>query len=283
MKNFLRLTLSIMLSFAVISCVYADTNNLSDRKIIKQIKKYNRKIKRNPESAKLYLKRGYLKFCLKDYKSAIEDLTSSQGIDPDNVDIYYLRGRAWFEKGNYQDAMEDFDKAIELKKRDSKLYVSRGLVKDRIGEHESAIEDFTLAIKYNKHSRTAYINRGIANDKLGKPIAAVGDYQRAIKVSKGIAPDAYYNMGLAQCKRENYEDALEDFTKAIEQNPMYSNAYYNRGLVYIKLNHLQYAKLDFEKAVQYNHQNTLAREALKDLNKKLKEMYDTTLPDWMLE
>lgn len=283
MKNFVRLTLSVIVLFAFISCSYANSSNLSDRRIIKQIKKYNKKIKRNSENAKLYIKRGYLKFCLKDYNSAIEDLTLAQGIEPNNVDIYYLRGRAWFEKENYQDAMEDFDNALKLKKRDSKIYVSRGLVKDRIGEHESAIEDYTLAIKYNRKSRTAYINRGIANDKLGKPIAAIGDYQRAIKISKGIAPDAYYNMGLAQCKRKNYEDALEDFTKAIEQNPMYSNAYYNRGLIYIKLNSLELAKLDLEKAVQYNPQNIDARDALKDLNKKRKEMYDTTLPDWMLE
>lgn len=283
MKNFLRLVLSIIVLFVFVTCSYANTSNLSDRKIIKQIKKYNKKIKRNQENPKLFLKRGYLKFCLKDYKSAIEDFTLAQALDSENVNVYYLRGRAWFEKENYQDAMDDFNKALELKRKDSKIYVSRGLVKDRIGEHESAISDYTLAIKYDKNSRTAYINRGITNDKLGKPIAAVGDYQRAIRVSKGFAPDAYYNMGLAECKRERYEEALEDFTKAIEQNPMYSNAYYKRGLVYIKLNHLQLAKLDFEKAVQYNQQNKEAREALKELNKKLKEMCDTTLPDWMLE
>lgn len=281
MKNLLKTVFIIFISMLMINPVFADT--LSDRKIIKQIKKYNKKIKRNSESSNLYLKRGYLKFCLKDYKSAIEDFTSAQNLAPNDTDIYYLRGRAWFERGNYQDALEDFDKAAELKPRDFKIYISRGLVKDRLGDYESAIADFTTAIKYNKRSKAAYINRGISNDKSGRPIAAVGDYRRAIKVSKGVAPDAYYNIGLAQCKRELYEDALDNFSKAIEQNPFYSNAYYNRGLVYLKLNRLQFAKSDFEKAIQYDHQNSQAREALKNLNEELRQMYDTTLPDWMLE
>ena len=64
---------------------------------------------------------------------------------------------------------------------------------------------------------------------------------------------------------------------------MYSNAYYNRGLVYLKQNHLQYAKIDFEKAIQYDHQNNDAKESLKSLKKELNDMYDTTLPSWMLE
>ena len=284
MKHYLKLFTVILLCFSITTCVFANSaENLSDRKIIKQIKKYNKKIKRNNNSARLYLKRGYLKFCLKDYKSAIEDFTTAQSMAPTNVNIYYLRGRAWYERGNYQDAMEDFNKAIELKKHDSKLYISRGLLKDKIGEYDSAIDDYTIALKYNKHSGIAYINRGIAKDKSGKPIASIGDYQRAIKVSKEVAPQAYYNMGLAQCKREQYEDAVENFSKAIELNSIYSDAYYNRGKAYIKLNHLQYAKFDFEKAVQYNHQNTQAREALKNLNEQLDKMYDTTLPDWMLK
>lgn len=283
MKNFVRLAISILVLFAFVTSSYANSSNLSDRKIIKQIKKYNKKINRNSESAKLYIKRGYLKFCLGDYKSAIEDLTLAQGLTPNNYNIYYLRGRAWYKKGNYQDAMEDFDKAIELKRRDSKLYVSRGLVKDSLCEYESAIADYTLALKFDKKSRTAYINRGIANDKIGRPIAAIGDYQRALKISKGSCADVYYNMGLAKCKQEKYEDALEDFTSAIEQNPHYSNAYYNRGLVYLKLDRLQLAKKDFEKAVQYDHQNSAARKSLKELNDTLQKMLDTTLPDWMIE
>ena len=105
MKNFIRLTLSVIVLFAFIGCSYANSSNLSDRKIIKQIKKCNKRIKRNPEDVKLYIKRGYLKFCLKDYKSAIEDLTLAQGLDEKNSNIYYLRGRAWYEKGNFQDAM----------------------------------------------------------------------------------------------------------------------------------------------------------------------------------
>lgn len=39
----------------------------------------------------------------------------------------------------------------------------------------------------------------------------------------------YYERGLSKAKLEDYEGAIEDFTKAIELNPNDSNAYNKRG------------------------------------------------------
>ncbi len=43
------------------------------------------------------------------------------------------------------------------------------------------------------------------------------------------APEEYYNMGIAEAKQGNYDEALEDFNKAIELKPEYINAYINRA------------------------------------------------------
>ena len=54
--------------------------------------------------------------------------------------------------------------------------------------------------------------------------------------------EAYYNQGNAYEKKGQYNEAISDYTKAIEINPMYADAYYTRGVVY-------YYKKDYEKAL----------------------------------
>jgi tetratricopeptide (TPR) repeat protein len=43
------------------------------------------------------------------------------------------------------------------------------------------------------------------------------------------APEEYYNMGIEEANQGNYDEALEDFNKAIELKPEYTQAYINRA------------------------------------------------------
>jgi len=46
---------------------------------------------------------------------------------------------------------------------------------------------------------------------------------------KGFDADAYY-LGVEYVKNENYQEAIESFTRAIKINPDYDEAYLGRGL-----------------------------------------------------
>ncbi len=47
-------------------------------------------------------------------------------------------------------------------------------------------------------------------------------------------PVAYNNRGLAYAKKGQYDQAISDFTKALEINPRFTAAYYNRGSTYFE-------------------------------------------------
>lgn len=248
---------------------------MTDAQIIKMIKKLDKKINRKEDNAKLYIQRGFYKFILKDYGSALEDYTTAEELTPKNSVIYYSKGRIWAEKKNYTSAIEEFDKAISLNKKDSKVYVSRGMAKQGLNDLNGAIADYNLAIKYCRSNSNAYINRGVVKYKQKNYDGAMSDFQKAIKLSKKYSPDAYYNLGLVQCQNEEYEDGIDSFSIAIEQNPKYALAYYNRGLAYLKVDNQQLAKSDFEKACQIEPSNKKYRESLNNvkeyLNNLLKE------------
>jgi tetratricopeptide (TPR) repeat protein len=59
--------------------------------------------------------------------------------------------------------------------------------------------------------------------------------------------NAYYNRGLSYYYLENYQAAIQDYTKVIELDSQYVNAYKFRGLVYIILGRDPDAVADFKK------------------------------------
>ena len=68
---------------------------------------------------------------------------------------------------------------------------------------------------------------------------------------------AYSNRGLSKANLQDYQGAIEDYTKAIELNPNYSKAYNNRGNSKLKLNQKNSACSDFNKAKELGDEEAI--------------------------
>ncbi len=66
----------------------------------------------------------------------------------------------------------------------------------------------------------------------------------------------YYTQGLIYFEQGHYQEAIPEFTKAIEIDSRYSNAYYARGRTMFKLKSYQQAVDDFDKALKLEPKNT---------------------------
>ncbi|PSB04588.1 tetratricopeptide repeat-containing S1 family peptidase [Merismopedia glauca] len=95
-----------------------------------------------------------------------------------------------------------------------------------------------------------------ANDKYEK-----GNYQEAIEnYTKAIEIDpqytnAYNNRGIAYGNLGNYQQAISDYARAIALNPQDPDAYYNRGNAYDDLGEYQKAISDYDRAITLNPQD----------------------------
>jgi ketosteroid isomerase-like protein len=94
-----------------------------------------------------------------------------------------------------------------------------------------------------------YYNRGNIYGKKGNLIQAISDYTKAIEINP-IFTEAYYNRGNTYEKQGNLTQAISDYTKAIETNPKYAAAYCNRGNVYQTQGNLPLAIADYNKALE---------------------------------
>ncbi len=72
--------------------------------------------------------------------------------------------------------------------------------------------------------------------------------------------EAYFNRGLAYASNGQYEEAITDYTRALEINPRYALAFYHRGVAYDNKGQHEQAIADYTRAF--------------DINPSLAEVYD---------
>jgi len=98
----------------------------------------------------------------------------------------------------------------------------------RISSCTRLIEGGSLS---NPNLANAYYNRGINYRTKGLADQAIADYTKAIEIDPGNA-SAYVNRGVAYKTKGLADQAIADYTKAIEIDPGSASAYVNRGNAY---------------------------------------------------
>jgi len=96
----------------------------------------------------------------------------------------------------------------------------------------------------------AYYCRGYINQaEKNNPEQAIIDYTNAIEFS----PDnwkTYYNRGVAFHTINNLDEALKDYSTTIKINPLYAHSYYNQGMIYFTMGNFSKADQKYRKASQ---------------------------------
>lgn len=100
-----------------------------------------------------------------------------------------------------------------------------------------------------------YLNRGASHMNNRDHQAAIKEFSKIIDFypSWYFLWGAYYNRALNYEKLDNYELAVNDYTKSIELNPNESDTYYRRGwLLHNKFKKYKEAIFDYDNAIKLN-------------------------------
>lgn len=252
-----------------------DTRIVQD--FARPIQDYNKVLEFNPDDTEAYANRGVANAKRRDYVAAIQDYTDAINRNPKAVKSYSNRGDAKLEIEDYAGAIQDYTEVIELNPDDAEAYINRGVAKVKMSDpdYAGAIQDYTKAINLNPDDTLlvqAYYERGAAKQALdqyedtkrdyakayyylGKIDANKGNYQEAIEdfnKAIGLNPgdvEVYYVRGNAKQKSGDYEGAIQDYTLTIKQNPEFVEAYYARGVTQLRLDKYQRAIDDLGKAI----------------------------------
>lgn len=245
-----------------------------------KIKLLTRVVDKSPKMADAYHYRADAYRALGRHKQALDDYTRTIKLRPKDAFRYYARGLEYMELQRFSLALTDLNEAILLKPSYKKFYLARARVYQKLGKYEQAVSDYE---KYRRGTKNipvlemmpAYIgvyryDRAAALlDSSAQADSAEGQYWRgrialgrneldeavsgfskAINRDLSFAP-AYRYRASAFKEMGDLEAALADYTAllALEPEAVYFN---RRGLVYEELGLFESAQEDYTKAIELN-------------------------------
>jgi len=161
--------------------------------------------------------------------------------------------------------MSDNEKAVDYAARAKEISKNISVfMDDSLSEAVSALSEMISDFIPNDDASNAaetYFNSGLMAIMREDYDQAMVNFTKAIDLNPKY-DDAYVNRGTIYLNKENYDRAIEDYTTAIALNPNEADVYHGRGNAYFKKDDYDKAIGDYEKAVNIDHDNDEYRISL---------------------
>ncbi|WP_369765263.1 tetratricopeptide repeat protein [Flavobacterium sp. WC2429] len=183
---------------------------------------------------------------------------------------YFENGQSLFNESKFKDAIIQFNKAISLNPNYAEAYGDRGTSKQFLNQYEEAIKDYLLAHKLGLNTTYLYSNLGFSYYKINDSNKALSYFEKALELDAFNA-DALRYRGEIKYDSDDYNGAIEDYTKAIKINPD-ASYYFSRGLAFYYLKDYKNALKDMDVAIkldpakgQYYYDRGDTKELMNDI------------------
>ena len=178
-------------------------------------------------------------------------------IEPEHDRAYNNLGNALVRVGRVDEGIEYLREVIRLNPLEPQTYIDRGLAYRSLGRYDEAIADFNKSISFHTNhaidGASATVNRGMAYIGLGQYQTAFEDFDSAIGLVKGHLHSGdplyfvyFFDRALANFNLGNYENAVNDLSRAINSfpHPDAAEAFVLRGIAYGQLGQSDLARRD---------------------------------------
>jgi tetratricopeptide (TPR) repeat protein len=203
----------------------------------------------DPKNVDADLKYAELKMYFKEYTKTFDYIDKALAIDKLNAKAYFMKGVAYKLTGDTVKAVSCFRTTIDQDPDYYHAYMELGLLYS-LKNNSLAVDYFENALKLNPKSTEARYGLGMFYQGNGELKEAITEYDSIIHIDPKYKM-AHFNIGYIQLVYlKDYKKAIEYFTDAISCDPKYAEAYYNRGYSYELMGNYQNAKDDYHKALE---------------------------------
>jgi tetratricopeptide (TPR) repeat protein len=239
---------------------------------------FDRHIEVYPQDPYGHCYRGICYDRLNQPDRALADFNRAIALKPEESLFHHARGRTYQQLGNFPAALADYALVIQSKPLQASVYDDRAELHHRRGDSVKALADCTQAIVLNPKLIAAYLRRGSIYADLGDLISALADYNRvltidphhvktyiqrswvyfrqgeyilanndceAVKSVDEVSFWASYLIGAINAQFGYREQAIVNFTRAIDLDPDNIAARYYRGINHYELGRVDRATADF--------------------------------------
>lgn len=231
---------------------------LAKGKINQAIESYKEAVHSNPENISLYLVLARLQIYTRDYKSALENAENALVVSPNNSMAEAIRGWALFFNEDNIQAEVSLRSAIELDPNNALAHAFLAEVigsqvangDTRVGGMDEAISESRLALDLDSSSMETHRARGYVLEWTQNYDEAIQEFEKAIAINKNIA-DLHMELGKNYFVKGVQDQDTALITKATDE--------YNKAIPLIPTDPLPYISLaqtysnlgEYAKAAQF--------------------------------
>jgi tetratricopeptide (TPR) repeat protein len=194
------------------------------------------------EQAQLHYNDGITALNKGEGQVATDLFTKSIELKPDFEKAYYNRCVANTLIRHYPDAMADINKVLSTSPNNIDARFAKAMVFFGQGQKDSTNRWLDNTLGIGKHAE-AYYYKGIIMYQVGDYDEAIKDYSGAIEIKPDYAY-AYNDRASAKRAKKDLAGAIADYEKALSLNPSFVFIYNNLGSAY-RLNK------NYDKAIEY--------------------------------
>jgi tetratricopeptide (TPR) repeat protein len=175
---------------------------------------------------------------------------------------FYKKGVEYNKQKDFVNAILAYEKALKQEPNFIEAYRDRAIAFCDIEEYDKAIKDFDRAIDINSDDASLFYLRGSCyysryDEDEDYDEQAIMDFTAAIEIDKNFI-DAYLMRAKIYEEQGEYNSAIEDHSSVINIKPDNCDYYNERGRVYALNKELEKALGDFNKTLKIDSKNTTA-------------------------
>jgi len=163
--------------------------------------------------------------------------------NPTNTDALLNLANIYYHRQEFDGALELIEECLAADPAKPQAHHLRGMVRSAVGNLSGALTDFDTELRLHPNDLDATLSRGVTLSELGNTTDARASYEQAMRLAPKD-PRPYHNRGLLRAESDP-DEALSDFSEAINCDPSYADAYLGRGFLLRAKGGKQEALADF--------------------------------------
>ena len=216
------------------------------------LRTFTQALNQNPQDARLYFNRALCHARLDHNSRALKDYDRALRIDPQLVPAMVNKARLLLELNEPSQAVSILRQARSIEPAEPRIAFNLGQALYEDNRLSQAQEAFQAAIDLDPYFPEAFNSLGVIKLEMNQAREAIQDFSQAIAL-QGDNPLYFFNRGVShEVLKEDFDQAIDDYSRALELNHSYIPALYNRGLVYFNLGRKKAACSDLNRACKLN-------------------------------
>jgi serine/threonine protein kinase/Flp pilus assembly protein TadD len=190
---------------------------------------------------------------------------SHPGSPPRTAWEHYDLGRSYLRSGDHARALAEFRQSVELRPGEFWPHFFQGVCAYRLGCYRDSLAALDVCVALMPETAVCYYDRAKVHEALGQPEQAVRDYSRALERNPQFS-DAALNRGILAYHAGRNEEAIADFAhaRATASGPAARGLIaYNLALVHVARKDWPAARASLSQAIASG--NTAARTLARSL------------------